>query len=59
MKITNITAGPKGLHTKAGELVMLEAGESADVDVAAADVNDEWFATGAKAARSAETGAAE
>lgn len=53
MKVTNITAGPKGLHTKDGALVMLEPGQSGDLDVDAKEVNDEWFATGEKAAKEA------
>lgn len=51
MKITNVTAGPKGLHTKDGALVMLEPGQSEDIDVVASEVNDEWFATGDKPAK--------
>lgn len=59
MEITNITAGPKGIHAKDGELVMLDPNQSADVDVAAADVNKEWFATGKKAAKEAAEEAAD
>lgn len=53
-KITNITAGPKGLHDKDGALVMLEPGETADIELGAGDLNEEWFGTGARAAKEAE-----
>lgn len=53
IKVTNITAGPKGLHNKDGELVMIEGGAAAEVDVAAGDLNKEWFAHGDKAPKDA------
>lgn len=56
-KITNITAGPKGLHDKDGVLVMLEAGETVDIDLGSGDLNKEWFGTGAHAAKEAEKAA--
>lgn len=53
-KITNITAGPKGIHDKSGVLVMLEPGQSEDIELGASDLNKEWFGTGAHAAKEAE-----
>lgn len=53
-KITNITAGPKGIHDKNGALVMLEPGQSDDIDLGTGDLNKEWFGTGAHAAKDAE-----
>ncbi len=53
-KITNITAGPKGLHDKSGVLVMLEPGQSEDIDLGSGDLNKEWFGTGAHATKEAE-----
>lgn len=53
-KLTNTTAGPKGIHDKEGTLVMIEPNASADVELDAKDVNKDWFATGEKAAKEAE-----
>jgi hypothetical protein len=48
MQIKNITAGPKGIWTAEGELVMVEAGQTVDLDLAAGQEDlDEWFAFGA------------
>ncbi len=53
-KFTNISNGPRGLHTTNG-LVMVEAGETVDADLAKGEAAaEEWFATpGSKAAREA------
>lgn len=53
-KFTNISNGPRGIHTIEG-LVMVDAGETVEVDLAKGEVvSDEWFATpGSKAAREA------
>lgn len=56
-KITNITAGPKGLHDKNGALVMIEPGQSEEVELGAGDLNKEWFGTGAHAAKEADKAA--
>jgi hypothetical protein len=56
-KITNITAGPKGLHDKDGALVMLEPGQTEDIELGAGELNKEWFGTGAHAAKEAEKAA--
>lgn len=53
MKVTNITAGPKGIHGKDGAHSWIEPGAFADVEIDAKDVNKEWFATGDKAAKDA------
>lgn len=54
-KITNISDGPRGAWVKVGEgreLKMVEAGETAEGDFI--DVNDEWFASPAKAKAAAQ-----
>jgi hypothetical protein len=53
-KFTNISDGPRGLRTADG-VVMVEAGETADVDLAKGEeAADEWFAkAGTKAAKDA------
>jgi hypothetical protein len=53
-KFTNISDGPRGLRTADG-LVMVEAGETVDVDLAKGEeAAEEWFAKpGAKAAKDA------
>lgn len=43
MKVTNISAGPRGIHDSTGAVVMLEAGESADIDLADGEEEGEWF----------------
>ena len=49
-KVTNISGGPRGGYTKDGKLVMVEAGEEADLD----DAPEEWFAkSSTKAAKEA------
>lgn len=57
-KFTNISGGPRGLHTKDG-LLMVERGETVDVDLAdGEDAAEEWFAkAGSKAAKEAEEAA--
>lgn len=48
-KFTNISNGPRGLHTTGG-IVMVEAGQVADVTLAENEpANDEWFKAGAHA----------
>ena len=43
-KVTNITSGPKGIRPAKGELVMLEAGESVEIDLAEGeDGQTDWF----------------
>lgn len=43
-KVTNITSGPKGIRPAKGELVMLEPGQSVDIDLAAGeDSQTDWF----------------
>lgn len=44
MKVTNITNGPKGIRPAEGALVMLEPGQSVDIDLAAGeDSQIDWF----------------
>lgn len=43
MKVTNITSGPKGIRSSTGAVVMLEAGESSDIDLADGEDEGEWF----------------
>lgn len=54
-KFTNISNGPRGLHTVDG-LLMVEKGETVDVELAKGETAPkEWFAApGSKAARDAE-----
>lgn len=54
-KFTNISTGPRGIHTDGG-LVMVEAGETVDVTLAENEVPvEEWFAkAGSAAAKDAE-----
>jgi hypothetical protein len=43
-KVTNITTGPKGVRPVKGDVIMLEPGQSADVDLAEGeDGQTEWF----------------
>lgn len=41
--VKNISTGPRGIRTTDRGLVMLEAGESADLDLAKGEDNEEWF----------------
>lgn len=41
--VKNISTGPRGIHTTDRGLVMLEAGESADLNLAKGEDNEEWF----------------
>lgn len=38
--IRNVAPGPRGVRTKGGDLVMLEAGESQDLDLEAGELED-------------------
>jgi hypothetical protein len=38
MKIKNVSPGPRGLNAKDGHIVVLQAGEEADVDLSDAEV---------------------
>lgn len=42
-KVTNITKGPKGVRNSAGAVVMLEAGQTEEVDLAEGETESEWF----------------
>lgn len=42
MNVTNISDGPRGVWSKSG-LVMIEKGQSADVDLAEGEEAGEWF----------------
>lgn len=43
-KVINISKGPRGIHTADGALVMLEAGQSAILDLPEGETGtDEWF----------------
>ena len=57
-KFTNISDGPRGLHTKDG-LLMVERGDTVDVELAEGEEPaEEWFAkAGSKAAKEAEEAA--
>lgn len=41
-KVTNIAAGPRGIYSTTG-LVMLEKGESRDIDLVKGEEPGEWF----------------
>lgn len=62
MKITNTQAGPRGLNTKEGP-VLVEPGQTVDVEVDAAELavakNTGWFEFGAAAAKAASDSKAE
>jgi hypothetical protein len=59
-KFTNISDGPRGLNTVGG-LVMVEAGDTVDVELAKGeDAAEEWFAApNSKAAKEAAKEAAD
>lgn len=42
-KVKNISTGPRGIHLKSGELAMLEAGASDELDIADGEEPGEWF----------------
>lgn len=42
-KVTNKTSGPKGVHRASGEVVMIEAGATVEVDLADGETPGEWF----------------
>ncbi len=48
MKFTNYTQGPKGVRNTSGDVIMIEAGQSADVDANDAEAESAkatgWFA---------------
>lgn len=44
MKVRNITAGQRGLYLASGDMLMVEPGQTVDVEVAAGEPNPEWFA---------------
>lgn len=39
-KVTNTSKGPRGIRNASGDIVMIEAGQSADDDFSAAEVKD-------------------
>lgn len=45
-KVTNTSNGPRGIHNASGDVVMLEAGQSADIDLADGEDEGEWFSFG-------------
>jgi len=61
-KVKNITDGPKGIRLAAGKgqagaVVMLEPGESQDLDIAVGeDSQTEWFSFGGKTEAAGEPG---
>lgn len=62
MKVTNTQAGPRGLNTKDGP-VLVEPGQTVDVEIEAAELavakKTEWFEFGAAAAKAAADDKAE
>lgn len=46
-KITNISNGPRGLRNASGDVVMLEAGQTEEFDLAKGEEEGEWFKFGA------------
>lgn len=47
-KVTNVSNGPRGIRNDAGSVITMEAGETADIDLAKGEEPGEWFKFGAK-----------
>jgi hypothetical protein len=55
-KVTNISNGPRGLFDAGGFLVMLDKGQTKDIDLAKGEEAGEWFEFDGTAPVSAEPG---
>ena len=42
-EVTNSSNGPRGIRNIDGDVVMLEPGQSAEIDLAAGEESGEWF----------------
>lgn len=56
MHVTNISAGPRGIRNKDGDLVTLEPGEAKEIELAEGEEAGEWFEFGGKPAKAAKGG---
>lgn len=53
MQVKNISNGPRGIWSAAGDLVTLQAGETRDIDLAKSESAGEWFEFGQQFAEEA------